>query len=189
MGGTFRFLQRVWTLAQEFGEAGKDKGEESTELRRAVHRTIKKVTQDLGDLSFNTAIASQMELVNELYRLKAQDGYASSDWAWALASLLQLLAPFAPHIAEELWQQLGHEGSIHTAEWPKYDEKYLAQDTITVVVQVNGRLRGEIKVPADAGEEAVVEAARADQKVAGYLRDQTIRKTIYVAGRLVNFVV
>ncbi|HXE09848.1 MAG TPA: leucine--tRNA ligase [Verrucomicrobiae bacterium] len=189
MGGTHRFLQRVWTLAQELLDVGKLSGGESAELRRVVHHTIKKVTEDLEDLSFNTAIAAQMELVNELYRLKAKDGYAAADWTWALETLVQLLAPFAPHIAEELWQQLGHKDSIHTAEWPKYDNKYLAQDTITVVIQINGRLRGEIQVAADAGEDAIIKAAQTDGKVADHLEGKTVRKTIYVPGRLVNFVV
>ena len=158
-------------------------------MQRIIHKTIKKVSQDLQDLSFNTAIAAQMELVNDLYRIKAEDNYVATDWQWALETLLQLLAPFAPHIAEELWQQLGHKESIHLSKWPVHDEKYLVQDTITIVIQVNGRLRGEVQVASDAGEETVVAAAKANEKVAGYLEGQTIRKTIYVPGKLVNFVV
>ena len=188
MGGAHRFLQRVWTLVQEFNES--DGGSsESPELQRTVHATIKKVTQDLGDLSFNTAIAALMECVNELYRIKAEDKYGSVEWQWALESLLQLLAPFAPHISEELWQQLGQDGSIHLSEWPAYDEKYLAQDSLIIVIQVNGKLRGDIQVATDAVEEAVVDAAKSNEKVAAHLKDQTIRKTIYVPKKLVNFVV
>jgi leucyl-tRNA synthetase len=188
MGGAFRFLQRVWTLVQEFNDSDGGSGE-SIELQRAVHKAIKKVTEDLRDLSFNTAIAALMECTNELYRVKAEDNYASTEWQWVLESLVQLLAPFAPHISEELWQQLGQDESVHTSQWPAYDEKYLVQDTITVVIQVNGKLRGEIQVATNAKEDEVVKAAKANDKVAGYLKDQTIRKTIYVPGRLVNFVI
>lgn len=189
VAGTNRFLQRVWTLSQEFMDSeGEDTGE-SADIRRAVHKTIKKVTQDLQDLSFNTAIAAQMELVNELYRIKAADGYASKDWPWALEILLKLLAPFAPHIAEELWSQAGHEGSVHTAGWPAYEKQYLVEGTVTIAIQVNGKLRGEVQVPADASEEDVVEAAGQSAKVASHLKDKSVRKTIYIPGKLVNFVV
>jgi leucyl-tRNA synthetase len=188
MGGAYRFLQRIWTLTQEFNDSAGGSGE-SLKLQRAVHKTIKKVTEDLHDLSFNTAIAALMECINELYRIKAEDSYASTEWQWALESLVQLLAPFAPHISEELWQQLGHEGSIHTSPWPAYDEKYLVQDTVTVVIQVNGKLRGEVQVAADANEKTVAAATKANDKVAGYLKGQTIRKTVYVPAKLINFVV
>lgn len=189
LGGTHRFLQRIWTLAQEFFDTKKPGDAESPELRRAVHKAVKKVTQDLEDMNFNTAIAAQMELINELYRIKAQDKYDSADWSWTLETLLQLLAPFAPHIAEELWRQLGHDDSIHTGAWPKYDEAYLTQSSMTIAVQVNGKLRGEVKLAADSSEEAVIKAARTDKKVAAHLKDQTAKKTIYVPGKLVNFVI
>jgi leucyl-tRNA synthetase len=188
MGGAHRFLQRIWTLVQEFKEH--DNGsKESTDIKRAIHKTIKKVSQDLNDLSFNTAIAAQMEALNELYRIKAGDNYAGKEWQWALETMLQLLAPFAPHIAEELWQELGHKESIHISEWPTHDEKYLVQDSMTVAIQVNGRLRGEVQVASDASEEIVVVAAKANEKVATYLKGHKLRKTIYVPGKLVNFVI
>ncbi len=188
MGGVHRFLQRIWTLVQEFNDSDGGTGE-STELKRALHKTIKKASQDLNDMSFNTAIAALMECVNELYRIKAEDNYASTEWQWALESLLQLLAPFAPHISEELWQQLGQEESIHITKWPAYDEQYLTEDSVTIVIQVNGKLRGEIQVDIDATEDAIVEAAKAEDKVSAHLADKTIRKTIYVPGKLVNFVI
>jgi leucyl-tRNA synthetase len=188
MGGAFRFLQRSWTLVDQFN-AAKGGTSDSTELLRVIHKTIKKVTEDLHNLNFNTAIAAQMECINELYRIKQQDTFGAMEWKWALETLTQLLAPFAPHIAEELWQQLGHEDSVHMSQWPAWDEKYLVQDTITVVIQVNGKLRGEIQVAPDAPEGEVVQAAQANEHAATYLKDQTIRKTIYVPGKLVNFVV
>jgi leucyl-tRNA synthetase len=188
MGGSFRFLQRVWTLVQEF--QGTTAGQaDSEQLRKTIHPTTKKVSADLENLAFNTAIAALMECVNELYKLKAADKFQAGDWRWALETLLQLLAPFGPHISEELWSQLGHKESIHQSDWPKYDEQYLTQDTVTIAIQVNGKLRGEVEVAADANEATTVEAAKANEKVAGYLADTDIRKTIYVPGKLVNFVI
>lgn len=188
VAGTHRFLNRVWTLVQEFTDS--EKGDaESAELQRVMHKAIKKVTADLDAMNFNTAIAALMEAANELYRLKAKDNYAAKEWSWALESLLQLLGPFAPHLTEELWQQLGHTDSIHIAEWPVHDEKYLTEDTVTIVIQINGKLRGEIQAARGAAEEAVVAAAKTNEKVAGHLANQTIRKTVYVPGKLVNFVV
>jgi leucyl-tRNA synthetase len=188
MGGAYRFLQRTWTLVQEFNDSDGGSGE-SLELQRSVHKTIKKVSQDLHDLSFNTAIAALMECVNDLYHIKAEDNYGSTEWQWALESLTQLLAPFAPHISEELWQQLGQGESVHLSQWPGYDEKYLVQDSITVVIQVNGKLRGEIQIASDASEETVVASAKSHDKVVNYLSGHEIRKTIYVPGKLVNFVI
>jgi leucyl-tRNA synthetase len=191
MGGSFRFLQRVWTLIKDdFIHSKPPERDEGEELRRAVHPIIKKVSADFDRLAFNTAIASLMELVNRLYVIKTQeDIFESRDWKWALETLLQLLAPFAPHITEELWAEVGHKESIHLSKWPVYDEKYLKQDTITIAIQVNGKLRSDVKVPADATEDMIVEAAKKEPKASGYLKDQKIRKTIYVPGRLVNFVV
>ncbi len=187
-GGAHRFLQRAWTLVDEYNS--QDGGtQESEQLTRAIHKSIKKVSQDLHDLSFNTAIASLMECLNDLYKLKAQDKFASTEWQWALETFMQLLAPFAPHIAEELWQELGHEESVHLSQWPMHDEKYLVEEKITIAIQVNGKLRGEIEVDADALETAIVEAATANEKVATYLKDQTVRKTIFVPNKLVNFVI
>ena len=190
MGGCFRFLQRVWTLTQEYLEAKPDQGKESKALLVATHKAIKKVSQDMHDFGFNTSIAALMELVNELYKIKADDNFtAGKTWKFALDTLLQLLAPYAPHMTEELWQQLGHTDSIHTSTWPTWDEKYLVADTITIVVQVNGKVRAQITVPTDSDEKATVAAVQADSKVAGYLAGKTIHKTIYVPGKLVSFVV
>jgi leucyl-tRNA synthetase len=191
MGGAFRFLQRIWILTQEFKDAQTNGSQEHEQaIRKATHRTIKSVTHDLQHLGFNTAIATLMEYVNDLYKLKEQDHFANREaWNFAIRSLLQLVAPFAPHLAEELWSQLEDSGSVHTSDWPTYDEALLIESTATVVIQVNGKLRGEISVARDADEATVVSAAKANQKVARYLENQTIRKTIYVPNKLVNFVV
>ena len=190
MGGSFRFLQRVWALVQEFKEAAGDKTESNPQLMQIAHRTIKKVSQDLENLNFNTAIAAMMEAVNDLYKVKDTDNYANGDeWRFTLESLLQLLAPFAPHITEELWQQLGHDQSIHISEWPKYDEQYLVSDTVVVAIQVNGKLRGDVTLPKDTDEAAVVEAAKNNDKVKAHTDGKQIVKTIYVPGKILNLVV
>src|SRR5690606_26845938 len=114
---------------------------------------------------------------------------ASEDWKFTLKILLQLLAPFAPHITEELWNELGGEGSIHTSSWPVHNEKYLVRDTINVVVQINGKLRANIEVAAEADEEEVTETAKKDERVARHLENKKVRKIVYVPGKLINFVV
>lgn len=188
MGGSFRFLQRVWNITHEMTGRESGKAEESPELRRAVHKAIKKVSEDLQGMSFNTAIACLMETLNELYKIK-QGTASAEEWRWALQAYLQLLAPFAPHITEELWAQLGNQGSIHTSEWPVHDEKYLVSDTVNIVVQINGKLRGQLQVAADASKDDILAQAKQDQKVAAHLADKTIKKEIYVPGKLVNLVV
>lgn len=188
MGGAHRFLQRIWTLVDEYNSS--DGGtKESEALKRIINKTIKKVSQDLRELSFNTAIAGLMECLNDLYKIKAEDKFESVEWQWAVETFLQLLAPFAPHISEELWHEIGQEESIHISKWPEHDEKYLVEDSITIAIQVNGKLRGEVVVPADSSEETVLESAKKVEKVAGYLQDKSIKKSIYVKAKLVNFVI
>ncbi len=196
MGGAHRFLARIWTMVQEFQESiASDKLTTTTNcddaLLRITHKTIKKVSQDFQNLSFNTAVAAQMEAVNVLYKIKAADSYSSEQWRFALESQLLLLAPFAPHIAEELWSQLHIDSkeSIHVTSWPAYDAKYLVSDTTTIVVQVNGKLRAQLRLPADTTEEQATNAARSLANVAEYLASGTLVKTVYVPGKLVNFVV
>lgn len=190
MGGCFRFLQRIWTITQEHIEArGQSNVEpEGDDLLRLTHQAIKKVSQDMQELGFNTAIAALMEFVNDLYKQKAKDPLGAQAWDVTLVTLLKLVAPFAPHIAEELWSDIGQEGSIHVSEWPAHDEKYLVSDTMTIVVQVNGKVRANISVSTDADEEAIVDAAKADTKVQPHIQKE-VRKTIYVPRKLVNFVV
>jgi leucyl-tRNA synthetase len=191
VAGTHRLLQRIWALVQEFSAtpAAERGSQETPELLRAVHKAIKKVSEDIASMSFNTAIAALMELTNELFRIKADDRYSSKEWGEVLPCIVQLLAPFAPHIAEEMWHQLGNTDSVHASDWPEYDEKYLQLDTLTIAIQVNGKLRGEVKVAQDAAEGQVIDAAKADERARSYIEGKEIRKTIYVPGRLVNFVV
>ncbi len=141
-------------------------------------------------MGFNTAIARLMETINELYKLKLQITFdqAPETWGWAIRTLLQLLAPFAPHVTEELWAQLGEKDSIHTSTWPQFDQHYLISDTMTIVVQVNGKLRGQIEVATDSQKEEILQAAQDDAKVAEHLASKEIKRTVYVPGKLVNFV-
>lgn len=191
MGGSFRFLQRVWALVQAFAAADqKTTGSDDHDILGVTHTAIKRVTQDLHELGFNTAIAALMEMTNELYKLKDSQGFKpAAAWKTAIISLLKLLAPFAPHLTEELWHQLGEPGSIHVSSWPQWDEKYLARATMTIVVQINGKVRANLEVPSGSSEEQVLAAVKADKKVDGYIAGKQIRKTVYVPNKLVNLVV
>ena len=191
--GTYRFLNRVWNLVQEFIESAASPLEgdgADSEILRPVHSTIKKVTRDIDDEKFNTAVAAMMEMVNGLYKIKEAQGIqASATWRFTLESLLQILAPFAPHITEELWHELGHTDTIHVNHWPKWDEKYLKSDTMTIIVQVNGKLRSKLKLPVDTDRQGVEAAALADENVQKFTNNKTPKKMVYVPGKLVNIVV
>ncbi|ACL66248.1 leucyl-tRNA synthetase [Anaeromyxobacter dehalogenans 2CP-1] len=199
--GLFRFLARVWriyfarqacfdaseaALAQAAGEA--------LELRRRTHRTIKRVTEGLeADLKFNTSIAALMELVNALYAFEPASEPDRAAVREALLALATLLAPFAPHVAEELWHEVmgpvARERLVADAPWPPFDPALIVADTVTIAVQVNGKLRGEVQAPAAAGEAEVRALAEADEKVKVHLAGKTVRKVVFVPKRLVNFVV
>lgn len=187
--GTYRFLNRIWSLVQQFN-ASKAEDQSDDAVLRAIHPAILKVSRDLEDQKYNTAIAALMKATNDLYELKAKDNFAARDnWRFALESLVMLVAPFAPHMSEELWHQLGHEDSVNVDHWPTFDEKYLATDTVTIAVQVNGKLRGEITVASDADEDLIKSEALAHENVAKFVGDKEPAKVIYVPGRLVNVVV
>ena len=147
-----------------------------------LHRTIQGVTQDIERMFFNTAISKMMEFTN--FFLKEEHRPRA-----AMESLVLLLSPFAPHMAEELWQLLGHAKTLAYEPWPAFDEAAIKEDTIEVPVQVNGKLRGRVRVPADADAAATEAAARADAKIAEQLAAKPSSKSIAVPGRLVNFVV
>lgn len=194
MGGAFRFLQRSWQLVQWLHESGQNQPDaeaDSVPLKKIIAKAVKRVSEDLERLSFNTAIAALMETVNELYdiRSKLPMEQAPAAWQEALAQYIQLLAPFAPHIAEELWGQLGCKGSVHQSDWPKFDAQYLVSDTMTIVVQVSGKVRARLELATDTTKEQAIQAALADDKVAGYIGGKDIKKTIYVPGKLISIVV
>lgn len=190
MGGAYRFLQRIWNLAQEhLGAEPNDDSSQSKELERVTHLATKRVTQDINDMGFNTAISALMEYVNELYKLKTMMPLGNEYWQTALGTLIKLVAPFAPHLADELWSSLGNESSVHISEWPKWDEDVLATEFITIVIQVNGKVRASIEVAAEASEDQIIASAQANEKVAGHLADHSVKKSIYVPRKLVNFVI
>jgi leucyl-tRNA synthetase len=188
--GTYRFLNRLWTLCQEFIEfSDKSSDGEDKAIMQTAHRTIQKVTNDLDRLSFNTAVSTMMACVNEFYKIKDSKSYSSSSWQFALESLLQLVAPFAPHISEELWHDMGHEDSIHVDHWPVHDDKYLITDSITLAIQVNGKVRAEIKVSTNATKEEIESIALEQENVKAHINGKDTKKIIYVPGRLVSIVV
>ena len=182
--GVFRFLNRAWRLIAGDSEDGASvtADEPTREQLRVLHETIQKVTDDIEELSFNTAIAKMMEFVN-----------AANKWQAVPQAIAEpfvlLLSPFAPHIGEELWRRLGHDETLAYEDWPEVNESYLQREVVEMAVQVNGTVRGTIEVEADADEDDVLATAKAEDNVARHLDDKTIQREIYVPGRIINFVV
>lgn len=171
--GARRFLERVWKFQDTLKE------EVSADTERALHVTIKKVGEDIANFKFNTAISQMMIFINEAEK----SGVTQLQYQ----TFVMLLAPFAPHIAEDIWHSLGNTDTVHTAAWPSYDEAKLIADSVTIVVQVNGKVRTQIQIPTDTEEGVVIEAATA--VAAKWLKDSVIKKTIFVPNRLINFVI
>lgn len=188
IAGIYRFLNRVWVLTQEFLDSDKlDKAPHDADVVRLQHKTTRKVTDDYTTQGYNTAIAGLMEMVNELYKYKV-DGFSDATWREALGVLIRLLAPFAPHVAAELWQQLGNDSTIEAAGWPAWDTALMTSDTLTIIVQVNGKLRAKMTVPADADADTIKSQACSEPNVIKFLESKQPTKVIYIPGRLVNIV-
>ena len=195
--GAKRFLGRVWNLVYQYQQNPAKIALDVTELsadqkalRREVHKTIAKVSDDIGRRqTFNTAIAAIMELMNKLTKAPLESEQDRAVMAEALSAVVRMLYPITPHICFELWQALGYETAIDTAEWVKADESAMVEDEKLIVVQVNGKVRGKVTVAADADEETVKTIAFADENVKKFTDDQQIVKVIYVAGKLLNVVV
>jgi leucyl-tRNA synthetase len=192
--GQFRFLNRVWRLVTSVDNMDvihrvttKELNKAEKELRRAIHTAIKEVTEDLqGDYQFNTAISELMKLSNALADASCKD---SPIYVEGIQTLVMLLAPFAPHIAEELWHFLGNNDSVHTQSWLKFDPAALVADEITLVIQIMGKTRGSIQVPAQADKVALEKYARESEVAQRYIEGREIKKVIVVPGKLVNFVI
>ncbi|MGK7886802.1 MAG: leucine--tRNA ligase [Crocosphaera sp.] len=191
--GQFRFLNRVWRLVNGYAEkqpeviSNKELSKEEKGLRRAIHTAIKEISEDLeGDYQFNTAVSELMKLSNALNDAKCIN---SGVYQEGIETLLILLAPFAPHIAEELWHNLGHEQSIHLQTWPEVDPTALVVDEITLVIQIMGKTRGTIQVPANSSKEDLEKLARDSDIGKRNLDGKEVKKVIVVPGKLVNFVV
>ncbi len=193
--GQFRFLNRVWRLVEEFTAKGTNRStttpnelsKPEKDLRRAIHTAIKEVTDDLdGEYQFNTAVSELMKLSNALGDAKCKD---SPVYAEGIETLILLLAPFAPHIAEELWHGIGHTDSVHLQPWCTFEPEALVADEITLVIQIMGKTRGTIQVPADSDKSALEQYARESEVAQRYITGKTVKKVIVVPGKLVNFVV
>lgn len=202
--GCYRFLNRVWRLMIDLAPAVKASGASfdaaqasgrAQELRRLTHRTIKKVTDDIErEFQFNTAVAALMEFVNGLYKFTAERAQLRTPEETvalreAAHTLTLLLAPFAPHLAEELWEMLGQPPSVATQPWPRYEPALIVSERLTIPIQVNGKLRSKIEVPADWSEEQIIAHARQDPKLQEWLQGKPSHKVIYVPKKLLNFVV
>ncbi|MFP6762520.1 MAG: class I tRNA ligase family protein, partial [Planctomycetaceae bacterium] len=185
--GIYRFLSRVWRMItdERADEVTLNPAVQDVSLNedqeRLLHKTIKAVTGDIEKLSFNTAISRMMEFTNVMSSLEVRPQAA-------IEPFVLLLSPFAPHISEELWELLGRETTLAYEPWPAFDESKIAEAEIEIPVQVNGKVRAKIKVPADADNTVIEEAARQDEGIVSQLQGKTIRKVVVVPGRLVNFV-
>jgi len=191
--GVYRWLHRVWNLVlgspPSSPPMGGTEGGEVADLRRWTHKTIRRVTSDLEAFAFNTIIAGLMEFTNALQKAKQTPVYEMAVWEEAIETLLLLLAPCCPHVAEELWVRTSRPYSIHQQPWPRFAPALAAEEIITLVVQVNGKLRARLEVPADVTEEAARQAALADANVQHHIAGKQVRQVVYVPGRLVNVVV
>ncbi|MEG0391503.1 MAG: leucine--tRNA ligase [Anaerovoracaceae bacterium] len=194
--GSYRFLNRVHRMVYEFIEkygsveaTTEATSKEDKELLYALHGTIKKVTEDVGErFNFNTAISSVMELVNELYKYK--EGKVNQGLLkWAIENLIIVLAPFTPHICEEMWQYIGKEGSVHEMHWPKYDESALVKDTIEIVVQINGKVKEKLTVANGLSKEELETVAMGEENIQALVSDKNVVKIIAVPNKLINIVV
>ncbi len=177
--GVYRFLDRVWRITTE---KKIEDVEIPMDLNKTLHKTIRKVTEDTATLNFNTAISQMMVLVNEMNRLEVVPKKV-------IETLALLLSPYTPHLAEELWSMMGHEPSVANQSWPTYDEELCREDTMEMVVQINGKLRSRIMMPKSASKDEMIAAAKADEKSKVWLDGKTIVKEIAIPGKLVNFVV
>ncbi|MGI6166078.1 MAG: class I tRNA ligase family protein, partial [Limnochordia bacterium] len=193
--GAYRFINRVWRLVQDYsprvqkvqptrsndGLVGQDK-----DLRRAMHQTLSKVKGDIQRFNFNTAISSIMEYVNAFYQYDGDNMYLCRE---GLETLVLMLAPFVPHLAEELWQELGGRGSVHKMAWPQVDEEALQVEEMTIVLQVNGKVRDRVTVPVDITDDELKKLATSQESLAPFMEGKDVVKVILVPKKLVNIVV
>lgn len=194
--GCFRFINRVYRLVDELAEVAKSNEEvktvtkEDKAMRLVIHSTLKKVTADLSEkFGFNTAIAALMELINEMYKYKELDNRNDGIIREGIETIVTILAPFTPHVGEELWTMIGKEGSVFDISWPKFDEKALVQDEVEVIVQVNGKLRDKISMDANIAKEDMEKVALESEKIKAAIEGKNVVKVIAVPKKLVNIVV
>jgi leucyl-tRNA synthetase len=188
MEGVFRWLRRTWTLFTDPVEKGTPNPELLRSLRRKLHQTLKQISHDFEVFEFNTIVSGLMELLNEMYKARDKGAAGTPEWDEAVDIYLRIMAPVTPHIAEELWSFFGKPYSIHQQRWPEVDVAAAADELITLIVQVDGKLRDRIMVPVDVSEEAATSAALESEVIKKFLGGRTPRKMIVVPGRLVNIV-
>jgi len=189
ISGIERWLNRVWALVLGETTAFGDPGEDATrEMRHLTHKTLRRVTADYEGFRWNTAIAALMEMANGLSRAREAGPVDQAAWEEATEKLMLMIAPLTPHLAEELWERTGHEFSVHLQRWPAYDEGLASEDAITLVVQVNGKVRDRITVAADITKDDAKRIALESEAVTRQLAGGEPRKVIYVPGKLVNIV-
>jgi len=188
--GVVRWLHRVWSLMTEQAPGGEASEEVRRNLKRKLHQTIQRVTHDYETFEFNTIIAALMELLNEMVAARERGAGGTPEWEEAVDAYLRMMAPIAPHIAEELWTEyLGKPYSVHLQSWPEYDPEAASEEEITLVIQVNGKVRDRVKVPAGISEERAREVALASEPARRFMEGKEPREVIVVPGRLVNIVV
>ena len=191
IAGIRRFLDKVWGAVGSVREAGSGKREALDDVRRKLHQTIHKVTEDLEGLRYNTAIAAMMEYINTL---RDATGLAANEVdarvpSELIAPVITMLAPLAPHFAEECWERLGHKNSVFDASWPAWDPQLAAFERVELVAQVNGKVRSRLQVPRGLSEEEALKRALADEAVRKFVDGMSVKKVVYVQDRLINLVV
>ena len=181
--GVRRFLEKVWRIGQKIKNSEvKIEKKDDAKLQATIHKTIKKVGEDIESMRFNTAVSALMICANEMD--------AELDVPEEVFELyIKIIAPFAPHIAEELWSMFGHKDLVSLAKWPEFDEAKILTEKIKIVIQVNGKVRGELEVSSDISEKEVVSMAKSLPSIVQWISGKEVKKTIYVKGRLINFVV
>jgi leucyl-tRNA synthetase len=183
IAGPLRFIQRVWTMIRRYVEAGSPTGNPTEETLKRAHKTIQLVTDHIERLRFNTAIAAMMDHLNYLAKLKPEEM-----GCFTAESFILLLAPMAPHVTEEIWRALGHTTSVHLEPWPKFDPKLVVDETVTVVVQVNGKVRDRLQVPAGTPESEVRDLALKSDAVKRHLDGNPPKKFIFIKDKMLSIV-
>jgi leucyl-tRNA synthetase len=183
VAGTLRFIQRVWTMIRRYAESGSPQGNPTEETLKRAHKTIQIVTDHIERLRFNTAIAAMMDHLNYLAKLKPDEmGRFTAE------SFILLLAPMAPHVTEEIWRALGHSTSVHLEPWPKFDPTLTRDETVTVVVQVNGKVRDRLQVPAGTSEADIRDLALNSEPVSRHLAGKSPTKFIFIKDKMLSIV-
>ena len=189
--GMARWMNRVWELAncdpRKLDQISSDQNA-SKEIHRLVHKTIRRVTEDLSKFKFNTALAALMEMTNAMSKFWDDQNISRNDWLKTIEKLTLLVAPMAPHIAEEIWKIINQEYSIHNQKWPDWDPDIAADEVFTMVVQVNGKLRDRLEVPVSINESDARTVALSSERVSTYISGKELRRMIYVPGKLLNIV-